>query len=137
MTELIPNLFIGNWHEARDSQGFYVITVAHDSGFVGHQHFRLVDGPGNEASVFKEAVEAVCCAYRENKKVLVHCVGGRSRSAAVIVAAATKLTGRPFCEVYDDLLRKHDGTGKGARIHPYLSLLLLECLDGLEVACMS
>ncbi len=125
MTELIPNLFIGNWHQARDSQGCYIVTVAHDSPFVGDEHFKLVDGPGNDPAVFEAAVEAVVAAHRTGKKVLVHCIGGRSRSAAVIVAAAVHLTGRPLCELYDLLLAKHDFTGGGARIHPHLAVLLL------------
>lgn len=132
MTELIPNLFIGNWHEARGAQGFHVITVAHDSEFIGHQHFKLIDGPGNEEVEFRNAVDAVCESHRKGDKVLVHCIGGRSRSAAVIVAAAVRLTGRSFCDVYDELLRKHDGAGWGARIHPHLALLLLEVLKWPE-----
>jgi hypothetical protein len=131
MTELISRLFIGNWHEARDNHyknALHVVTVAHDSPYIGDAHFKLVDGPGNSLEEFVAAVDYVCKVYNNMQRVLVHCVGGRSRSAAVIVAAAVKLTGRPFCEVYDDLLRKHDGPGWGARIHPYLSLLLLEVL---------
>lgn len=126
MTELIPNLFIGNWHEARDSSGFHVITCAVDSQFIGDQHFKLIDGPGNKVEEFKAAVEAVIEAHTAGHKVLVHCIGGRSRSAAVIVAAATRLTKAPLCAVYDELLRKHDGAGWGARIHPHLAALLLE-----------
>lgn len=126
MTELIPNLCIGNWHEARDAKDMHIVTVAHDSPFVGHAHFHLVDGPGNDATVFDAAVDAVVEAHTSGKKVLVHCVGGRSRSAAVIIAAAVKLTARPFCEVYDELLKKHDFTGGGARIHPHLSTILLK-----------
>ena len=128
MTELIPNLHIGNWREASESDGFYVVTVAVDSPFVGHKHFHLVDGPGNSQEVFSAAVDAVCDAHRSGKKVLVHCVGGRSRSAAVLIAAATKLTNRPMCDLYDELLKRHDGPGYGARIHPHLSVLLLEDL---------
>ena len=126
MTELIPDLLIENWHEARSARDMYIITVAHDSEFVGHEHFKLVDGPGNLSEDFVAAVESVCRAHRNGNRVLVHCVGGRSRSAAVIVAAAKVLTNRPMCEIYDMLLRKHDFTGGGARIHPYLSMLLLE-----------
>lgn len=122
MTELIPRLSIGNWHEARDARGFYIITVAIDYKFVGHRHFHLIDGPGNTKEIFDAAVEEVCDAYGKGENVLVHCVGGRSRSAAVIVAAAVKLTGRPLCEVYDELLRKYDCV----RIHPYLAILLLD-----------
>jgi len=126
MTELIPNLFIGNWHEARAAIGMYVITVAVDSPFVGHAHFKLIDGPGNDAATFHAAVDAVCQAHRDGKKVLVHCVGGRSRSAAVIVAAATILSCEPMCKIYDELLRKHDGPGTGARIHPHLSRFIID-----------
>ena len=122
MTELIPRLFIGNWHEARDSRDFYKITCAIDSEFIGDQHFKLIDGPGNSPELFASAVDAVCEAYKSPHKILVHCVGGRSRSAAVIVASAARITGRPLCTIYDTLLGRHDCT----RIHPYLSLLLLE-----------
>lgn len=126
MTELIPRLFISNWHQARASQRFYIVTVAADSEFIGDEHYKLVDGPGNDKEVFNAAVKAVCDAHRSGKQVLVHCIGGRSRSAAVIVAAATILTGKPLCELYDLLLYKHDGSSTGARIHPHLSKLLLE-----------
>lgn len=128
MTELIPRLFIGNWHEARDyhhRDGLYVVTVAVDSEYVGDAHFKLIDGPGNSPEEFDAAVDHVCFAHNNMHRVLVHCVGGRSRSAAVIVAAAVTLTDRPLCSVYDELLRKHDGAGTGARIHPHLAKLLL------------
>lgn len=128
MIELIPRLSIGNWHEARSAQGFHVITCAVDSEFIGHEHFKLIDGPGNDQQVFNAAVEATCKAHDEGKTVLVHCIGGRSRSAAVIVAAAVRITKKPLCEVYDRLLHLHDGPGYGARIHPYLSVMMLENL---------
>ncbi len=126
MTELIPKLYIGNWHEARAAQGFYIVTVASDSLFQGDAFFPLIDGPGNSQELFDSAVDTVVKLYPKMDRVLVHCIGGRSRSAAVIVAAATRLTKRPFCEVYDELLRLHDFTGGGARIHPHLSTLLLK-----------
>lgn len=134
LTELIDGLIIGGWHDARNAScnatargdELYIVTVAADSEFIGHECFHLVDGPGNSPTEFRAAVEAVCRARRAGKRVLVHCVGGRSRSAAVIVAAATVLTGRPLCDVYDELLRKHDCTGHGARIHPHLAAMLLE-----------
>lgn len=124
MTELIPRLFIGNWHEARSARGFHVVTCAIDSEFVGQQHFKLIDGPGNAPEIFASAVQAVYDAYFKHEKTLVHCVGGRSRSAAVIVSAATKITGQSMCAIYDTLLRLHDCT----RIHPCLAPLMLENL---------
>jgi protein-tyrosine phosphatase len=122
MTELIPNLFIGNWHEAKvHSMGMYVVTVAHDSPFVGEEHFKLVDGPGNDPDVLIAAAEAVWQAYSKGLRVLVHCHGGRSRSGAVAVIAVMKILDKRLCEAYDFVKDKHEIT----RIHPYLSEILL------------
>lgn len=99
VTEVIPRLFIGNWHEARSARDL---------------HF---------------AVAAVVKTHRTGARVLVHCVGGRSRSAVVVVGAMVKIENRPMCEMYDLLLAKHDCT----RIHPYLAKFLTE--NGNELHC--
>lgn len=125
MTEVIPRLFIGNWHEARDnSEALHVVTCAHDSPFTGHAKFDLIDGPGNEAALLRAAAQYVVEAYERGERVLVHCHGGRSRSATVVTLALTKITNKPLCEVYDLLANAHDRT----RIHPHLSILLFEIL---------
>lgn len=125
MTEVIPKLWLGDQEEAKFTQDFYIITVAIDAEFIGNEHHKIVDGPGNKKATFIKAVNSVVKAYNNHDKILVHCIGGRSRSAAVIVAAATKITKQPVCEIYDSLIAKHDI----ARIHPYLSLLLLGTLN--------
>ena len=96
MTELIPGrLSVGNWQEAEHAKkrGEFVITVANDSPFLGGDaKFDLVDGPGNNAGVFWDAVEAVRMAVQDQRKpVFVHCVSGRSRSVAVCVGAYRQL----------------------------------------------
>lgn len=126
MTELIPNLFIGNWHDAKQATDMHIITVAGDSPFIGHEHFPLIDGPGNDATIFHAAVDAVIAAHRQGKRILVHCIGGRSRSAAVIVAASAKLTSQPLCALYDELIRLRCADERGIRIHPHLASMLLE-----------
>lgn len=120
MTEIIPNLFIGNWQQARDSQGFHVVTVAVDSPHTGHEKFPLVDGPGNSSEVFQNAIKHVVAAYLRDQKILVHCVSGRSRSAAVIVGAIKELWQCSYDHAYDRLISQHDKT----RIHPALGQLL-------------
>jgi len=101
----------------------HVITVAHDSPFHGHEKFDLVDGPGNDPTVFKAAVTAVCnAAINGNKPILVHCHGGRSRSAAVLVAAIARLNNLSVFEAYERVIAKHDPV----RIHPAMSKLLME-----------
>lgn len=124
MTEVIPNLFIGNWQEAREAaneRNKYIITVANDSPFIGDEKFDLVDGPGNDINIFLNAVKATVSSYRYENKVLVHCHGGRSRSGVVVVAAIMILMNKNMCEAYDLLANKYERT----RIHPHLSKFLL------------
>lgn len=123
MDEIIPGLWVGNWQAAKKSTGMHVITVAIDSPFIGHEHFKLVDGPGNMRSEFDSAVRATCLAWGPHKgPVLVHCVSGRSRSCAVVVAAVALIRGIGIPEAYDLLISKRDS----ARIHPHLAELILE-----------
>lgn len=121
LTKLIDRLSIGNWQDAeRHAPNYHVVTVAVDSPFIGHEHFKLVDGPGNPPQVFHAAVAATIAAHKHGRDVLVHCVGGRSRSAAVCVAAITALQNRSVFDAYEHVITKHSE----ARIHPYLSKFL-------------
>ncbi len=130
MTEVIPNLFIGNWRDAEraafdaahNGSSMHIVTVAHDSPFVGNLHFKLVDGPGNDPEILRAAAESVSTAYKLGMRVLVHCHGGRSRSGAVIVLVVMSILGTGLCEAYDLVANKHEIT----RIHPYLSKIMLE-----------
>lgn len=122
MTELIPNLFIGNWQEGQAaSANCYVITVAHDSPFIGNEKYDLVDGPGNSLKTFMDAVSAVVASHKSGYPTMVHCHGGRSRSATVCVAAIHLLTGKSIFEAYEHVIARHDKT----RIHPYLAEFLI------------
>lgn len=126
MTSLIDGkLTVGNWQEGQDAKrrGEFVITVANDSPFVGDQQFNLVDGPGNPVPTFWDAVDAVVEAVENGRKpVFVHCVGGRSRSVAVCVAAYRKIKRIELCEAYDAVIAKHDRS----RIHPYVAKLVTD-----------
>lgn len=120
--EVIERLHIGNWQEARDAaETIHVVTVAFDSPHIGHIKFDLIDGPGNTLDMFSAAVDHVHLMHKVGKRILVHCHGGRSRSAAVVVAAMMKITGKNLCECYDLLHERNQRT----RIHPHMSLLLL------------
>jgi len=126
MRHLNGKIYISGWDtasKAMNSGGLtYVVTVATDSPITGHQMFHLVDGPGNDPEVFKMAVDAVVkAAQSDEKAVLVHCVSGRSRSAAVCVAAIAKLNNISICEAYDRCIATDDKI----RIHPALGKLLL------------
>lgn len=122
MTEVMPRLFIGNWHDAQRQMGnLHVVTVAHDSPVTGDAKFGMVDGPGNPPELLLDAAKHAAQAHADGKSVLIHCHGGRSRSGVVTVAALMIITQKPLCECYDLLKDRHEIT----RIHPYLSLLLM------------
>lgn len=125
MTELLPNLFIGNWREAESSVGLDIVTCMNDEPhFIKGTRFNLIDGPGNELELLQSAIDHVAEEYKKGKKILVHCHGGRSRSATVSVGAIAKITNRSLCQAYDFVKDRHEIT----RIHPYLSLLLMEII---------
>jgi hypothetical protein len=114
VNEIIQNLWVSDWMAARDSTGFHIVTVAADSPFVGSEHFNLADGPGNSHDEFHGAVSAVVHAYTHGKRVLVHCIAGQSRSAAVAVSALMAIRGLNWCEAYDLLVKQKPNI----RIHP-------------------
>lgn len=128
MTEIMPNLLIGNWREAEQClNSHHVVTVAHDSPVTGIKKFAMVDGPGNPPELVVAAGKYVEEAVRAGFPTLVHSHSGRSRSATVVVAAMMRLTKRSLCECYDQLKDRHEIT----RIHPHLSLILL--MNELEI----
>lgn len=129
MTEIIPRLFIGNWHDAQQHlTDMHVVTVAHDSPVTGNAKFGMVDGPGNTPELVIDAARYAAEAHSKGDRVLIHCHGGRSRSGVVSVATLMLVTGKSLCESYDLLKDRHEMT----RIHPYLSLLLLLNEDKLR-----
>lgn len=132
MTEVIDKLFIGNWHDAQrqmvGSPRMHVVTVAQDSPITGDKKFSLVDGPGNPPELIIEAAKYVAEVHERGEQVLVHCHGGRSRSGVVTTAALMLITKKNLCECYDLLKDQHEIT----RIHPYLSLILINHEEALR-----
>ncbi len=101
--EVVPNVFIGGWHAARDFwQEFdVVVNVAVDAPHFFGVHFHLIDGPGNSLEIMQSAVMCVETAMREGKRILVHCVGGRSRSLVVVAEAVRRVHGKPLTETIE------------------------------------
>lgn len=88
-SRISDTLLVGDWQDAQgwdDSPLMDIVTVAYDSPLIGNFKFELVDGPahGNE-KVFWRAVEKVCELQGKNRRTLVHCVSGISRSCAVVI----------------------------------------------------
>lgn len=114
MNEIIPRLWLGDWMAAQCSSGLYIVTVAIDSPFIGNEQFGLVDGPGNSHDLFHSAVSAAVQAHVDGKDVLVHCVAGQSRSAAVVVSALMAIQDLDWCHAYNLVIKQKPNV----RIHP-------------------
>lgn len=85
---IIDDIWIGDWQDAEyNSNKFsYIMTVAKDSPFVGNSYFGMIDGhyPENER-LLREAIAKLYDVRKNIKgKILVHCIGGFSRSTSVI-----------------------------------------------------
>jgi hypothetical protein len=98
--EVAPNVCVGGWSAARDygSEFDVIINVAIDAPDFGGYHFNLVDGPGNKREEMQAAIACVEEHVKAGKRILIHCVAGRSRSVTVTAAALSRISGRTFDE---------------------------------------
>lgn len=98
MTEVFDNVFIGGWTDARDHGHEFdlIVNCAIDAQHFGGPHFKLVDGPGNSRALLEEAITCVSDAVRSKKRILIHCVAGKSRSVVVTAAALSTVLSIPF-----------------------------------------
>lgn len=103
--EVYPNVWVGGWSAARDyNQNFDIIyNVAVDAPAYCHYHFAFVDGPGNDKIAFNACIEAVASEISAGRRVLVHCMAGRSRSLVIAAAALEKAKGVPFDETVESM----------------------------------
>ena len=107
MFQILDNLYISDWPEASRAKDIIRVTVAIDSPFKGEHFFALVDGRREEnKQEFDDAVSLVNELLDGGQKVVVHCVVGRSRSAAVVLGVLMK-RGLTFQEAYQLLHQKH------------------------------
>lgn len=71
---------------------------------------------------FKMAADTVVQAWQETQgqcPIYVHCVGGVNRSAAVLAAALTRITGNPLRDVLQDI---KTGRGSISPMDPYFAM---------------
>jgi protein-tyrosine phosphatase len=95
---ITAQIAIGNYLEARDAEALRrhgirsVMSLdgsltAEDASRLGVDTvvaFRLIDGVGNDARVFKLAIESLRDLVSSYAPVLVHCHAGRSRSVVIV-----------------------------------------------------
>lgn len=112
MNRIHPDLWISDLETVRSTsfEADQVVSVCQDSVAenVGcsYQHFNMADGEedewggNNDYELFADAVNDVISAVENGDDVVVHCHMGRSRSAAVCIAALGALDSVPYSEAY-------------------------------------
>ena len=106
ITWILPNLALGDWQDVIPATGAYdfslVMNCAKDCDLVSDVitiKVPLVDGAGNDKQLFQKAVEALS-EELEKGKVLVHCISGISRSAAIVIGYLHKKKGMTINNAY-------------------------------------
>lgn len=106
ITWVLPNLALGNWQDVMPATRAYdfslVMNCAKDCDLVSEVttiKVPLVDGPGNDKQLFQKAIEALSEELVKGK-VLVHCVSGISRSAAIVIGYLHKYKGMTINDAY-------------------------------------
>lgn len=98
MDQITKDIWIGNFHDARDLKalkenriqsilcldGCLAETKADELGVKWVEVVQLIDGRGNRPEVFLRAVKLLQQMAKKHSPVLVHCHAGQSRSAAVV-----------------------------------------------------
>ena len=127
MNEVAPGVFIGGWHDARDHAHEFdaVINCAIDAPcYGGAHHFPLVDGPGNARELMQSAIEQVITEMKAGRRILVHCVGGKSRSVVVTAMALSRVTGVSFSDAIDSIVEAR-GLAEPVGYKPHSALVEL------------
>lgn len=93
------DLFHGNKHAAdsgQHGQSFqHVVSVSSESHPTTHHH-PLDDGPGNDWTVFEQAVNTARTLSQRDGSALIHCTAGISRSSAIIATVLAAEESRRF-----------------------------------------
>src|SRR5689334_7082690 len=98
MDHITKDIWIGNFHDARDLKGLeengiqailcldgsLAETKTEELGVKWIEVIQLIDGRGNRPEVFLRAVKTLQQMTKKHPPVLVHCHAGQSRSAAVV-----------------------------------------------------
>lgn len=101
--EIIPNLFLGDLLKALESKNSFDIII-NLSGYdynlfndVKIYNYTIDDNPFEDIiKIINETNEIIKTELENNKKILVHCYAGRSRSVSVIMGYLIKYHGMSY-----------------------------------------
>jgi protein-tyrosine phosphatase len=109
MDWITADIAVGNVEDAlalRESEAAEVESVLCLSGFPTLSYLpdlqwtgvSMVDGPGNDPGLFLQALQAIQAALDAGRRILVHCMEGRSRSVLVVSLYLAVTRGVPLAE---------------------------------------
>lgn len=114
-TEIRPNLWLGNHKDAHDNTNGWsrIVNVTNDVEclFPNVRYHQIkIDDKGSQPllSNISEAIPFIKEGLDTGDKVLVHCYGGVSRSAAVIIGYLMKMEKRKLMDVYNEVKSLRD-----------------------------
>lgn len=106
MTEIIPNLFLGDYKDSITLESDLVVNCTPDLPFHGKKKELRLPVRDNDDdsqqdilfSLLPNIIDAIDEALANNQRVLVHCRAGQQRSAAVVAAYLMSLQ---RCSAYE------------------------------------
>jgi len=109
-TEIRPNLWLGNHKDAHDKTNDWnrIVNVTNDVECVFPDviyHQIKIDDRGSQPllSNMSDTITFIKEGLSNGDKVLVHCFGGVSRSAAIIIGYLMKVEKKKMMEVYNEV----------------------------------
>lgn len=121
MSLIIENLYLGPAVVSRDPAFFKakkICTVliaakglAQHFKELNYKQLNLSDNPtANAAKYFVESIKFIHESVSANKAILVHCMGGISRSTSMVIAYIMFTLNMPFQKAYDFVKSQHSKT---------------------------
>lgn len=136
--QITEKIWVGNSQDslfAKQEDFDAILNVAIDldinTTFKYRHKVGLIDGPGNDRSMF---IAAVMCLHglhqkSSNKRILVHCHAGMSRSVMVVSVYRHAFLGEDFEVALADTMKK-----RGVEFHRgALKDLALECIEYFKI----
>ncbi len=110
MNRVFPRLWMSDIESARETTRYFdiIVTACQDSiehsidQDITYRQHNLADGPQDTAGgrcdyeVFRNAAQTVRIAHLSDKKILVHCHLGVSRSASIVIAVVGVIENRDY-----------------------------------------
>lgn len=114
MIRVLDKLMVGSSTDERGVVVDVIVNVAKDlkptRGWpeAAYYHIGLVDGPGNDISLYLSAVFALNSVLNSGRSILVSCHEGKSRSMSVAIMYIHLVSGRGWNDIVDTICERNE-----------------------------